>query len=160
MKHIMPVGAFLGAALFTTAAQTVEPTVVLLGKGLGQSTGQESQVEAFQTADRRVVHHESVEIIEPTDRVEAVLGKHFGFNYKMIADQDALTINRVWRHPPMTDPNGKVWEKQESSVEIPTKETQWFGYKFEHDFELVKGKWSMTIQHQGEDLFTTEFLVD
>ena len=157
VKHVLPVAALLIAVVFASAALAAEPTVVLLGKGLGKSTGQETVVEAPKTADNRIVHNERVEIIESTDRVEAAMGRHFGFNYKIVADQDAVTINRVWQHPPMTDPDGKVWETQESAVEVETNETHWFGYMFEHDFELVKGKWTMTIQHQGEDLFTTEF---
>lgn len=99
-------------------------------------------------------------LIERTTDVSAGIGTNFGFRY-LLSDwrgregKVGVTI-RVIHPEPLRDPaTGKSFAVSEWRQEVPLKRVNWnTGWVFEHDWELVPGKW--TIQLYAEDALLLE----
>jgi hypothetical protein len=103
-------------------------------------------------------------LIEETNKIPAKLGISFGFRYKLygVPEKSKLKFKRLFFFPKqgLTDKGkGRTYYKAQLDDELIVRETMEIGYKFEHPWELVPGKWSFQVWYEGKKLAEKTFTV-
>ena len=103
-------------------------------------------------------------LIEETDRIPAKLGTSFGFRYNLygVPEKTKLKLKRIFIFPKqgLTDiAKGKTHYNAQLDDELTVRENMEIGYKFEHQWELVPGKWSFQIWYEGKKIAEKSFTV-
>ena len=103
-------------------------------------------------------------LVEETDKIPAKLGISFGFRYHLsgVPMKSKLKLKRLYFFPGqgLTDTvKGKTYYKAQLDNELTVRENMEIGYKFEHPWELVPGKWSFQVWYEGKKLAEKTFTV-
>jgi len=96
----------------------------------------------------------SKKLLRGSRTVQATLGTSIGFRYLLDGPQDSAVITVRATHPPLTNPaTGKTTQVDEWSQAVSTRRLYWnTGWTFEHGWELVAGKWTIELLHDGKRL--------
>lgn len=153
------------AAHRRTPAHTPSVTAQILGAGsvLTQHTGE--RVVAPDTAEGSVGEVETYwtpEFLAPPDQVHARLGTSIGIKVR-IEGREFLAIvplrTRV-THPPIVDPKtGKVTRVDEWDNPMNARFPRFTGWRFDNPWELVPGKWTIALLHEGRVIARQKFRV-
>jgi hypothetical protein len=106
-------------------------------------------------------------LMSTSARVKAKLGDSFGFRYKLECKgpksfNTPMTIRTL--HPPMTNPKvGKAvtestWENNAWANHFEPNIHS--GFRFDERWEMVPGKWTIQVVHEGRVLVEKIFIVD
>jgi len=103
-------------------------------------------------------------LVESTDQFRGRLGLEFGFRYVLLGfpEGEAVQLDLVITFPPpgISDPaQGAPIFQVRVSREKRIGGTHYFGYGFEHDWEIVPGVWTLTIERGGTKLAEESFMV-
>jgi hypothetical protein len=94
------------------------------------------------------------------------MGLNFGIQYEIsnlpLKDGQEVSLTIITKHPPITGPAGKTSLSEQDIGTRPVKDGRASGiagYSFDHDYELVPGKWEFVVVHDGQTLCSGEFTV-
>jgi Domain of unknown function (DUF3859) len=94
---------------------------------------------------------EDVSLVRETQIICADLGRSFGVWLSIEAPAGQalpMEIDTVTEHPVMTAPDGRSSTAQRSTMLSLGTET-YFGWSFDHTWEIVPGLWRFAFHHEG-----------
>lgn len=96
-----------------------------------------------------------------TDTVIGKLGNRFGVQYILKSKIDTkVPITQIWIFPePMINDKGESYDKLEYTIEKPTNDSRWSTYKFDKEFEILKGVWIFQAFYGEKKLYERAFYV-
>jgi Domain of unknown function (DUF3859) len=101
-----------------------------------------------------------------TDRIPMKIGLCFGIHFEICnlhpKDEQDISLTIITKHPPITGPGGKTSHFEQRTGTRPVKDGRVLGiasYGFDHDYELVSGKWEFVVVYDGKTLCSNEFTV-
>lgn len=101
-------------------------------------------------------------LIKGTDKVVATVGTHFGFRFKLNGlpeGQKVLLQGRVL-HPQISNPETQKMSIIDSwEIEETIGHTNYIGWSFDHDWEIVPGKWTIQLFYGSKKLAEKIFKV-
>ncbi len=100
-------------------------------------------------------------LLQSTTNVPARVGTRFGFRYRILGQprNAPITLTMVGIHPSFTNPKtGKTATRDEYQLQ------SWIGdtytcYSLDEDWELIPGKWTFEVWHEGKKLCEQSFMV-
>lgn len=100
--------------------------------------------------------------LEKTMYIPAVIGKHFGIIYVIKGKPDGAEVNIKIRisHPPVKNPEtNEIFTFTESMCMVKIGSHEFYGWIFEHKWELEPGKYSIQIFYDGKKMGEKTFTV-
>jgi len=99
-----------------------------------------------------------------TSEVPATLGSAFGIRYRIegIQKGQVVVVEEIVRHPPMTKPDGTVVTEERTRDRVAPENgyvDQKFFYRLGQPFEVVPGKWSLSVAVNGVTAIDQRFTV-
>ena len=97
-----------------------------------------------------------------TEQIQAKIGTRFGMRFRIDGEPNkkTITVEYAGIHPQLTNPKtGKTFSSYKYQKKVKIGETRYMGYKFDHDWELVPGNWTLQVLYQGEVMVEKEFVV-
>jgi hypothetical protein len=91
--------------------------------------------------------------IAPGPLVPAQIGVGFGVHVR-VNPQMAGPVTIHVEHPPITGISHESW-----TTFFTGDDMQYVGFAFEHDYELVQGRWSMWAEAAGREIYAVDFQV-
>jgi hypothetical protein len=164
---VVALAALVAACAGRQAPKTQVPPVTakILGAGsvLTQSTGE--RVPAPDTAEGTVGEVEAYwtpEFLAPPDQVRARLGTSIGIQV-LVEGREFLEVvplrTRV-THPRITDPKtGKTSRVDEWDSPMNARFPRFAGWRYDNPWELVPGKWTIALVHEGRVIARQKFRV-
>jgi hypothetical protein len=101
-------------------------------------------------------------ITKKTDRVPAIPGQQFGTEYIIKTKRaEVVTLEQVWIFPQeIKDDKGNVFTEVRYPMHKQTNEKSYSNYTLEKNFEIVKGKWTFIMLHEGKEIFRRDFYLE
>ncbi|MCB2182355.1 MAG: DUF3859 domain-containing protein [Desulfobulbaceae bacterium] len=84
----------------------------------------------------------------------------FYFNVQGLDPLDSATLEVIIDHPEFNLPDGSKSTQLKTESILKVNNGQAFnaeGYRLDHDYELVVGKWTFTVKYLGRVLLVKEF---
>jgi hypothetical protein len=164
MRAPIALVALIGFAAALAEAPPVaaaEPAVKILSFGRYDTrrTGHVEKGERTASGELRSVdrHH----LIEQTQEIVGQLGNSFGVVLKLDnfpPGPVTLTIRTL--HPPLTNPKtGKTMNVSEYDWPVTQRDDVYFGYSFDHGWEIAEGLWTKQIVYNGRVIAEQKFKV-
>jgi hypothetical protein len=155
-------GLMLMACPLAADAATVERADVV-DKGIYAIVEGEKTPDA-NTPTGTVTAVESETLIAATDTVAGKVGTEFGFRYVVVGEPkgEAVRLEIVITYPPpgLKGPgDGAPAPETRYARDKAIGETIYCGYGFENDWEIVPGKWTFAVWHDGKKLAEESFTV-
>jgi hypothetical protein len=104
-------------------------------------------------------------LVSATNQIPARIGIRFGMTYEInklpVPDGEA-EITKIAKHPPITKPDGTTstgFTFVEKQLVKNGPIVGWTGYGFDHDYELVTGRWEFEMKFDNKTLCKQEFIV-
>lgn len=101
--------------------------------------------------------------VESTTTVPARLGSEFGLRYRLVGTgTDSVKLKKVWRIPSPGIRNPQTGKITTESVEYTNRKigsTNYTGYEFEHDWEILPGIWTIELWDGDRKMISQGFLV-
>ena len=100
-------------------------------------------------------------IIEVTDSIHAELKANFGVVY-MVKAKDTVDINVEieWIYPEkITNEKGEKFKSIKYTTKRPTNIPSASSYSLDAPYEMVKGKWTMSIYLEGKKMYSRTFFL-
>ena len=112
----------------------------------------------------KIVSVDSAEIVKSTTTVPARIGLEFGIAYRIIGEPEgsdvALGFHFEYPEPGLADPEiDSPLLVSDFTRQRTIGKTEYTGFGFENDWELVPGTWTFAIRHEGETLAERTFTV-
>jgi len=104
---------------------------------------------------------DSFTLVQATTNVTARVGTRFGFRFTIHGKPSnaPVALTMVGEHPPLKDPaTGKTQTRDEYQLESWIGQT-YTSYSFDHEWELIPGKWKFEVWHRGKKLCEQSFTV-
>jgi hypothetical protein len=103
-------------------------------------------------------------LVKATRRIPAKSGTIFGCTYRLrgLTKGSRVTLYRQYIHPPMTDKSGRkttTFTLSKTGFAASEDIQEAILYTLRQEFELVPGKWTLSVTHRGKRLFTERFIV-
>ncbi len=104
-------------------------------------------------------------LLTATNRIPARIGIRFGMFYEinnLPLTNGELTVTIVYRHPPMTSPDGTVSSQFNVSGMVRVNDSSvfnWTGFTFDHLYELLPGRWQIEVKFGAKTICEQEFFV-
>ena len=115
------------------------------------------------TSERGTEHKVAItSFVEKTLQIPAILGKHFGIIYVVKGDPPGGVINIKMRilHPPIKNPQtNELFSFAESVYPINIGAHEFYGWIFEHEWELASGQYTFQILYNDKKLGEKTFTV-
>jgi hypothetical protein len=107
---------------------------------------------------------EEPKISETTTKIPMKKGSKFGYKWQITGFQSDQPVEITYRykHPPFVGPDGKRTEGHDTPIIIQPengKIESFDGYEFSEDYELVPGKWTLSIVCQDKVVVSKTFQV-
>lgn len=97
-----------------------------------------------------------------TEDIPASKGIRFGFHYVISGepDDETIPVMKITRYPePGIRRNNRTVLSDTSYFSVTMNKLRYSGYLFEHDYELISGKWEFEIWYKGKKLLSKKFNV-
>jgi hypothetical protein len=126
----------------------------------------ETKIEKAETAPGTATETRNAlartELLQKATRIDAKIGTHFGFRYRIIGQPDNgeadITFVTVPPAPGLRNPKtGKVSTREEYSAAVMFNETGYAGYSFDEDWEIVPGTWTFELWDRERKLASQRF---
>jgi hypothetical protein len=106
--------------------------------------------QAPGTATRQRNILSDTRLLEPTTRIEAKLGVHFGIRYRLVGRPSNATVKltsvTLYPTPGLKNPKATSHQTRgEHPLFATIGQINYRGYVFEHDWELVPGMWTFEL---------------
>ena len=157
--------AFLFALLLlagaSAAAAAAEPraTILSYGRFETQRTGEIEKGE--RTASGELQSVSAHRLVQQTDEIVGQLGNSFGIDLRLEnfpPGPAALTIRTL--HPPITNPKtGRTMTVSEYDWSVAMRDNVYFGYTFDHGWEIAEGVWTKQIVYKGRVIAEKTFKI-
>jgi hypothetical protein len=92
------------------------------------------------------------QLVQSTATVKATVGTTFGIFVKLVGEPNGTVITSHFRciHPKLTDPvSGRSSESDAWESPRPIGTPRYVSYTFDHEWELVSGKWTIQVLQDG-----------
>src|SRR5262245_22068926 len=101
-------------------------------------------------------------LIEPTTRIEAKIGVHFGLRYRVVGRPNNATVKltsvTLYPAPGLKNPKAASHQPRgEHPLFATIGQINYRGYVFEQDWELVPGKWTFELWDGERKLASQSF---
>ena len=142
-------------------AAGLTPTVEMVGYGLYEIGSFETMAAGKSICG--VKHNiENWKLSEKTDRVPAVKGTNFGFEFKMtgLAEGRVVRLEKKTITPGLTPPGAsKPAYESVTYWDLPVETVNFIGYTFDYDWEAVPGQWTIQLYYEGQMIAEKVFTV-
>lgn len=104
----------------------------------------------------------SQKLVTSTDQIEGKLQVSFGITYVVEGrpKDGEIELSIKLSHPPMTNPaTGETSTVEENPAESTIGGPNYDGFTFEQPWEIVPGKWTFEVYHEGRLLLEKSFTV-
>lgn len=160
MPRVLTVSLLLVLCLAATPARAQDVFFKLTGYGI---TGRD-KVERFRYRGRTYgkIHALDHVTVEKTTRdIPARLDLGFGFTFNLRSGVvKSLPVKLVITHPPMIDPKTGLTMTERSRLgRFKVEPGLYWGFTFDHPWELVPGPWTFEVYHEGSLVTRQEFNV-
>jgi hypothetical protein len=151
----------VAAAACVPAAVASEPSIRILAYGVfdTQRTGHVEKGERTASGELRSVDNHR--LVEQTEEIVGQLGNSFGVDLRLEnfpPGPVTLTIRTL--HPPLTNPkSGRTMSVSEYDWPVAGRENVYFGYTFDHGWEIAEGTWTKQILYNGRVIAEQKFRV-
>jgi len=100
-------------------------------------------------------------ITKTTDTIEIYKGVQFGIEYEIQSPkQKIIELKTIWSCPKeIIDQNGKSFDKTEYYINKLTNEYTYSNYTLENDYEMIEGKWNISIFYKSKELLNKNFML-
>lgn len=155
--------ALVAALLLVVAAPAMasEPAAVIVEFGRYETVRSGEVIEKPKTASGAVTPVRTRRHVERTDRIFGQLDRSFGIELdlrNMPPGPVSLTIRTL--HPPLTNPEtGRTMDVSEYDWTVVGRERLYFGFTFDHRWEIAEGTWTKQILHDGRVIAEKVFTV-
>jgi hypothetical protein len=118
--------------------------------------------QAPGTASRQRNILSDTRLVEPTTRIPAKLGVHFGMRYRVVGRPGSATVRltsvTIYPAPGLKNPKtGGQQTRGEHPLFATIGQINYRGYVFEHDWELVPGVWTFELWDGQRKLISQTF---
>lgn len=156
---VVVLAAISAAAPPSLASGEPSATLESFGRYDTRRTGQVDKGERTATGELRSV--DLHRLIEQTDQIVGILGNSFGIVIRLEnlpPGPAMLTIRTI--HPPLTNPQtGKTMTVSEYDWPVMMRDNVYFGYTFDHGWEIAEGAWTKQILYNGRVIAEKKFKV-
>jgi hypothetical protein len=138
-----------------------EPSATILSYGRFE-TRRTGQVEkSDRTASGELQSVDAYRLVEQTDEIVGQLGNSFGIDLRLEnfpPGPAVLTIRTI--HPPIANPRtGRTMTVSEYDWPVAGRDNVYFGYTFDHGWEIAEGVWIKQIVYKGRVVAERKFKV-
>jgi hypothetical protein len=151
----------LAAAAFLPARAAAEPRVTVSAYGRYEVRSSGTSEKAERTVAGEVRPVATKKLIEKTDVIVGQLGITFGMEIDLDGFPPGpvlLTIRTI--HPKLTnDARGVAMTVSEFDWPVAERRGVYFGFTFDHRWEIAEGEWTKQIVYQGRVLAEKKFKV-
>lgn len=149
----------LGAVATPVAAGEPSATILSFGRFETQRTGQIEKGE--RTASGELQSVSAHRLVQQTEEIVGQLGNSFGIDLRLEnfpPGPATLTIRTL--HPPITNPKtGRTMTVSEYDWPVTMRDNVYFGYTFDHGWEIAEGVWTKQIVYRGRVIAEKKFKV-
>ena len=95
-----------------------------------------------------------------TDKIPALIGTHFGFNYVIPGEptEEYIRIMKITKYPePGLQKRGRTVLSDTVYFSVKLNEQTYSGFRFDNDYELIPGKWEFELWYKGNKLLSRSF---
>jgi hypothetical protein len=98
-------------------------------------------------------------ILETTDTIRIYKGAQFGIEYIIESpEQKLIKLKTVWTYPDkMVNKEGKTFYQTEYFINKLTNEYTYSNYTLENDYEMLEGKWNISLFYDTKELINKNF---
>lgn len=150
-----------GCSILKKSTDSIKVDFEELNYGLVSATDQYSKPDQ---EDPTGTHSYSAfyKLIEKTDSINVNLGDRIGVQYNLKSNVNKwVPVRQVWIFPSqMINDKGEKFDKLDYIINRPTNDNRWANYKFEEEYELLKGKWIFQVYFEGNKLYEKEFYLE
>ena len=147
--------------LVAAAPAAAEPGVRVTEYGQYESVSAGTIEKAERTVQGEVRPVATKRLIKRTDTIVGQLGNSFGIEIDLDGFPPGtvvLTIRTL--HPPLTNPEtGRVMTSSEFDWPVAGRQAVYFGFAFDHRWEIAEGEWAKQIVYNGKVLAEKKFKV-
>ena len=147
------------ASAAPAAAGEPGATILSYGRFETQRTGEIEKSE--RTASGELQSVSAHRLVQQTEEIVGQLGNSFGFDLRLQnfpAGPAKLTIRTI--HPPITNPKtGRTMTVSEYDWPVTMRDNVYFGYTFDHGWEIAEGVWTKQIVYRGRVIAEKTFKV-
>ncbi len=102
------------------------------------------------------------QLVQSTSTIKPTVGATFGILVKLLGEPNGAVITSHFRciHPKLTDPvSGRSGESDDWESPRPIGAPRYVSYTFDHEWELVPGKWTIQVLYDGKIIAEKTFNV-
>lgn len=147
--------------LFLAAPAAAEPGARVVEYGRYESISAGTIEKAERTVQGEVRPVATKKLLERTDTIVGQIGNSFGIEIDLDGLPSGtimLTIRTL--HPPLKNPEtGRVMTSSEFDWPVAARQGVYFGFSFDHRWEIAEGEWAKQILYKGRLLAEKKFKV-
>lgn len=156
---------FLVFAVAAFAAPPVlaagEPGATILSYGRFETRRTGEIEKSDRTASGELQSVDAHRLVQQTEEIVGQLGNSFGLNLRLenFPPGPAMLTIRTF-HPPITNPKtGRSMTVSEYDWAVAGRENVYFGYTFDHGWEIAEGVWTKQIVYRGRVIAEKKFKI-
>ena len=153
--------AFLVLAGASAAAAAAEPSATILSYGRFETRRTGEIEKSDRTASGELQSVSDHRLLQRTDEIVGQLGNAFGMELKLenLPEGPATLTIRTY-HPPITNPpTGRTMTVSEYDWSVAMRDNVYFGYSFDHGWEIAEGVWTKQIVYKGRVIAEKKFKI-
>jgi hypothetical protein len=149
------------AVLLPPFAFAAGPAARIVEYGIYATERSGAVIKKEKTASGRVTPVRSHKLLKRTNEVFGQLGKSFGIEIDLSGmPVGAVTLTIRTLHPPLTNPaTGRTTQVSDYDWTVVGRKKLYFGFSFDHRWELAEGVWTKQILYTGKLLAEQKFNV-
>ncbi len=156
--------AFLFAFLIVAAAApaaAAEPSATITAYGRFETRRTGEFEKSDRTASGELQSVSAHRLVQQTDEIVGQLGNSFGFDLRLENfPPGPATLTIRTHHPPITNPKtGRSMTVSEYDWPVTMRDNVYFGYTFDHGWEIAEGVWTKQIVYNGRVIAEKKFKI-